>query len=872
MSSTTTGNFCYEIVRKNSLSEIDKKLIEKKIDEIYTELIELAVIKPYVLAFSNGDKNVCICLNKKSQKIKKKIEEIHENLSTNNIFVGNGIYIKPPTEISRDEYKWWDKGLKVINENVKWTTLEYEGPFFPDLKHPYIPHKAPLIYKGKKYILSPSAEKVANFYASRLISESDGRVVDIFTKDPVFNKNYWMDFKTYLSPEQQKIIKDFDEIDFSEIVEAIKVVKEGKRSPEGKAILSDKKCKREIDYSYAIVNGVREKIGGNIEPAGIFTGRGKQPNRGRVKPQVLPEHVTINIGPTAPIPKPPHGHKWGGIIHNNNVMFLASWDDKLNGGKKYVRLGHVSQFKTQSDLKKFEIARKLNKHLPKVREEYTKFLDSKNISERQTSTIIYLIDHYGFRPGDTKDKEEEADTVGVTTFRKEHIVGINPTNNTISLYFLGKDSVPYQKELIINDKIIMDNISLFIKDKKPSDLIFDKTSVSVVNNFLKNIDKNFTAKFFRTRLGSVAMADELKKVQASKDESNVKKKSRLDIANAIVAEALNHKRNITEKSKEVLQKRADKLAELQKKLDTQREAKRSTATTEAAIEKIEKDIELRDVTLDLAIHTSRKNYIDPRIFVAWAKKYELPIDKVFQPELRKQFAWAIDTTTSDWEYTDKLIEGMEEKLESSNKTTKEIKVFKKFVKKPSEPGKSISDFFPKLSDSKTIPVKSSPTPIIFNKKLPSKSEVTIAKKIPSSNEVKYIYNKLPQELTQEYIENNRAELFPLNTLLKDNVLKNEFKINKILRKKVLRVYMAFIIKLGFMIKMGQNPNIISDKSIKEKINNENTYITIARMMKFLFENNMKPMAELLFLGICEDCKTEKIPIKNKIKQLYKIIS
>ncbi|CAH1761577.1 5208_t:CDS:2 [Entrophospora sp. SA101] len=45
--------------------------------------------------------------------------------------------------------------------------------------------------------------------------------------------------------------------------------------------------------------------------------------------------------------------------------------------------------------------------------------------------------------------------------------------------------------------------------------------------------------------------------------------------------------------------------------------------------------------------TSKIHYIDPRISFAWSKKYEVPITKIFNKNLRKKFGWALDVN-ADW--------------------------------------------------------------------------------------------------------------------------------------------------------------------------------------------------------------------------------
>jgi len=40
----------------------------------------------------------------------------------------------------------------------------------------------------------------------------------------------------------------------------------------------------------------------NMEPPGLFRGRGKHPRMGQIKLRCMPEKVTINIGPGAKVP------------------------------------------------------------------------------------------------------------------------------------------------------------------------------------------------------------------------------------------------------------------------------------------------------------------------------------------------------------------------------------------------------------------------------------------------------------------------------------------------------------------------------------------------------------------------------------------
>jgi DNA topoisomerase-1 len=47
-----------------------------------------------------------------------------------------------------------------------------------------------------------------------------------------------------------------------------------------------------------------------------------------------------------------------------------------------------------------------------------------------------------------------------------------------------------------------------------------------------------------------------------------------------------------------------------------------------------------------------QNYIDPRLTVVFAKKFNVPIEKFFSKTLRDKFTWAIESIedSEDWEF------------------------------------------------------------------------------------------------------------------------------------------------------------------------------------------------------------------------------
>ncbi len=93
---------------------------------------------------------------------------------------------------------------------------------------------------------------------------------------------------------------------------------------------------------------------------------------------------------------------------------------------------------------------------------------------------------------------------------------------------------------------------------------------------------------------------------------------------------------------------------IQRKKSKKRSKKRSTTRDplKTAQERL-KDLEAkREAKLDMknvAVGTSKTNYIDPRIIVAFAKKHGIKLDKVFNKTQRTKFEWA-EYVSKDWEF------------------------------------------------------------------------------------------------------------------------------------------------------------------------------------------------------------------------------
>ncbi|CAI6281410.1 unnamed protein product [Periconia digitata] len=78
---------------------------------------------------------------------------------------------------------------------------------------------------------------------------------------------------------------------------------------------------------------------------------------------------------------------------------------------------------------------------------------------------------------------------------------------------------------------------------------------------------------------------------------------------------------------------------------------------QANIEKLNQRIETMKVQMEdkegnkeVALGTSKINYIDPRLTVVFSKKFNVPIERFFSKTLREKFDWAIKSVDEDWEF------------------------------------------------------------------------------------------------------------------------------------------------------------------------------------------------------------------------------
>jgi DNA topoisomerase-1 len=529
---------------------------------------------------------------------------------------------------------------------MKWNTLQHNGVLFPDK---YKSHNIKLLYNKKPIKLSPESEEVATFYAAIINTD--------YVKNPIFNENFFNDFKLVLKkndPDADIIIKSLKDCDFSKIYSYLEKKKEEKKNltKEEKKKIKEEKDAIDEKYMYVMVDGKKEKIGNfRIEPPGLFRGRGSHPKTGSLKMRVLPEQVTLNIGENAKIPAPPKGHQWANVIHDHNTTWLAKWSENINGDIKYVWLGAGSTFKNQNDLIKFDKAKSLKNMVDTIRENYMNDITSMYTNIRQRSTALYLIDNLALRAGNEKG-EDTADTVGTCTLKVKHITLESP--NFLIFDFLGKDSIRYYNKVTVDSRVYK-NIKLFkMEPKEDNDLLFDKLTTTILNNYLNSLMEGLTAKVFRTFNASYTFQKELLR-NTKKGMSTSEKLAAYNLSNKQVAVLCNHQKAVSKTHDSQISKMNDKIKEMK---DTLKELKKEEKSdqTDKKIDKLKhrvKESEIKIKTKDenkcVALGTSKTNYLDPRISIAWSYKHDIPLDKVFPKTLQNKFQWALNVDKK-WEF------------------------------------------------------------------------------------------------------------------------------------------------------------------------------------------------------------------------------
>lgn len=554
---------------------------------------------------------------------------------------------------------------------MKWKKLEHNGILFPP---DFETKKIKIKIKGENVDLDINQEEMVYQWAKKKDTP--------YVQDKVFQKNFLADFANTFGSKYKKL--ELEDVDFKnafKVVDKEKDAKELLTKEEKKALAAKRKELREEmkeKFGKGKMDGNEVEIANYMaEPPGIFIGRGEHPLRGKWKPKVTSKDVTLNLGKEAKVPK----GDWGKIVHDQDSMWMASWTDYLTQKRKYVWLADTAGIKQDRDKAKYDKAKKLAQEIETVKTKIVKDMESKDAKIRRISTVCWLIYRTAMRVGDEKDPDE-ADTVGATTLRKEHV---ELTSDAIKFDFLGKDSVRWQETVpaVGNDKQFHVNLKELTVKIKPTDEIFGNLTSRDVNEYYKTVVNGLTAKVFRTFSASTVVSKYLNENGDVKTKSAMEKLYHAKLANLEAAIMCNHKRTIPKTFEQSLQKKRDTLKVAQKatpwkkneetlkkvestktKTDAQEKKrkeritkikqmiKKSKTKQKERVEKLQLQLDLTEKTRDYNLGTSLRNYIDPRIFKSWTDEVSADWEKLYTSALQKKFLW-VKSENESWKNVSK---------------------------------------------------------------------------------------------------------------------------------------------------------------------------------------------------------------------------
>jgi len=186
--------------------------------------------------------------------------------------------------------------------------------------------------------------------------------------------------------------------------------------------------------------------------------------------------------------------------------------------------------------------------------------------------------------------------------------------------------------------VIIENFRRFMKDKKPTDQIFDGVSSEAVNRFLGGAMPGLTAKVFRTyqatRTVQSYLENHSKFPQSAYEYEKLYHARR---ANLEAAEKCNHKRTPPKNWDESLAKKRERLKAVEAH-DPKTE--KQAAKRQEQLAKLKFDLQLARDTRDFNLNTSLRNYIDPRVYKSWSEHVDFDWAKIYSKSLQRKFQWA----------------------------------------------------------------------------------------------------------------------------------------------------------------------------------------------------------------------------------------
>jgi hypothetical protein len=405
--------------------------------------------------------------------------------------------------------------------------------------------------------------------------------------------------------------------------------------------------------SVALVDGRPQPISQwMVTSPGIYRGRGAGGTdasmTGRFRRRLLPSDVTLNLSAGARFPTSPKG-RWGAIVHEPSVDWVAKWRDPVTGSMKYARLSGESSTEQAWDREKFDLARALYRALPTLRARVASLLASSDETSRQVGACVWLIDRFALRVGGAG--RERNQTFGASTLLRKHL---SSRGGVLTLDFPGKDSVRYYRRTSGPGSIPPAALRALASSSStaiasPSVPLFGSMSPDGPDSLLSDVLEGATPKVLRTCRASevfertldacVPRAMRARGAKGAGGAGGAKGvvEAALTLACARVAALCNHRKGSPAQG---VDSRVD-LTLVEAQIDRLVGSLREDPASAPAVVRALNARVVRPAGLALA--TSKSSYIDPRIVYAFYAACGTKVPpKFYSKALSRKFAWAAD--------------------------------------------------------------------------------------------------------------------------------------------------------------------------------------------------------------------------------------
>ena len=229
-------------------------------------------------------------------------------------------------------------------------------------------------------------------------------------------------------------------------------------------------------------------------------------------------------------------------------------------------------------------------------------------------------------------RKHEASPAWKNLSANEKVVEYNSANREVAILCNHQRSVSKAQETAL--ETIGSKLAMLKKQKKE------------LKAMLKRLNKG-DSDGLPVRKSFQSMADDVQK--ALDKAKKMKEKAKTNEEKIAATEA-------DEKAKAKKRDLADKKfqkAHLWEKVPSKEQVAKRIEAWNGKINKMEMNLKHKDDNKEVSLGTSKINYMDPRISVAWCKRNEVPIEKIFSKTLRDKFNWAM-AVAPEWEFNAKV--------------------------------------------------------------------------------------------------------------------------------------------------------------------------------------------------------------------------